>query len=256
MSDEEMDKILARQGTIQEKLDAQDAWDLDSRLEMAMDALRCPPGDTPVKVISGGERRRVALCRLLLQKPDILLLDEPTNHLDAETVAWLEHHLQRLRRHGHRRDPRPLFPGQRRGLDPGARPRPGHPLEGQLLLLAGAEEGAPAAGGEIRGQAPEDARTRARVDPHEPQGAPGQVQGAHHGLREPAVAGQRQAAGGPRDLHPARPAPGQPRGRGPTMSPRASATSCWSKTSASACRPAASWGSSAPTAPARRPSSA
>ena len=94
MSDEEMDKTLARQGAIQEKLDAQDAWDLDSRLEMAMDALRCPPGDTPVKVLSGGERRRVALCRLLLQKPDILLLDEPTNHLDAETVAWLEHHLQ------------------------------------------------------------------------------------------------------------------------------------------------------------------
>ena len=80
---------------MQEKLDALDAWDLDSRLEMAMDALRCPPGDTPVNVLSGGEKRRVALCRLLLQKPDILLLDEPTNHLDAETVAWLEHHLQR-----------------------------------------------------------------------------------------------------------------------------------------------------------------
>jgi ATP-binding cassette ChvD family protein len=94
MSDEEMDKTLARQGAIQEKLDQLDAWDLDSRLEMAMDALRCPPGDTPVKIISGGERRRVALCRLLLQKPDILLLDEPTNHLDAETVAWLERHLQ------------------------------------------------------------------------------------------------------------------------------------------------------------------
>ncbi len=95
MSDEEMDKLIARQGQVQEKLDALDAWDLDARLEMAMDALRCPPGDTPVKVLSGGERRRVALCRLLLQKPDILLLDEPTNHLDAETVAWLEHHLQR-----------------------------------------------------------------------------------------------------------------------------------------------------------------
>jgi ATP-binding cassette ChvD family protein len=94
MSDEEMDRTLARQSEIQEKLDALDAWDLDSRLEMAMDALRCPPGDTTVKVISGGERRRVALCRLLLQQPDILLLDEPTNHLDAETVAWLEHHLQ------------------------------------------------------------------------------------------------------------------------------------------------------------------
>ena len=94
MSDEEMNRLVERQGEVQEKLDARDAWDLDSRLEMAMDALRCPPGDTPVKILSGGERRRVALCRLLLQKPDILLLDEPTNHLDAETVAWLEHHLQ------------------------------------------------------------------------------------------------------------------------------------------------------------------
>jgi len=94
MSDDEMSKLIERQGEVQEKLDAQDAWDLDSRLEMAMDALRCPPGDTPIKIVSGGERRRVALCRLLLQKPDILLLDEPTNHMDAETVAWLEHHLQ------------------------------------------------------------------------------------------------------------------------------------------------------------------
>ena len=94
MSDDEMNSLLERQGTVQEKLDHLDAWDLDSRLEMAMDALRCPPPETPVKVLSGGERRRVALCRLLLQKPDILLLDEPTNHLDAESVAWLEHHLQ------------------------------------------------------------------------------------------------------------------------------------------------------------------
>src|SRR5918998_3138335 len=95
MSEAEMDKLLARQGEVQERLDALDAWDLDSRLEMAMDALRCPPGETPVKVLSGGEKRRVALCRLLLQKPDILLLDEPTNHLDAETVGWLEQHLQK-----------------------------------------------------------------------------------------------------------------------------------------------------------------
>jgi sulfate-transporting ATPase len=94
MSDGEMNALLERQGEVQEKLDHQDAWDLDARLEMAMDALRCPPPDTPLKVLSGGERRRVALCRLLLQKPDILLLDEPTNHLDAESVAWLEHHLQ------------------------------------------------------------------------------------------------------------------------------------------------------------------
>nr|WP_320192985.1 energy-dependent translational throttle protein EttA [uncultured Desulfobacter sp.] len=96
MSDDEMDALLEKQGKLQEKLDHIDAWDLDSRLKMAMDALRCPPEDTPVSVISGGEKRRVALCRLLLQKPDILLLDEPTNHLDAESVGWLEQHLSRF----------------------------------------------------------------------------------------------------------------------------------------------------------------
>jgi energy-dependent translational throttle protein EttA len=95
MDDDEMTKLLEKQGEVQEKLDAVGAWDLDSRIEMAMDALRCPSGEMLVKVLSGGERRRVALCRLLLKKPDILLLDEPTNHLDAESVAWLEHHLQK-----------------------------------------------------------------------------------------------------------------------------------------------------------------
>jgi len=95
MSDDEMDKLLNKQGKLQEKLDLVNAWDLDSRLQMAMDALRCPDGNTPVNIISGGEKRRVALCRLLLQKPDILLLDEPTNHLDAESVSWLEEHLNR-----------------------------------------------------------------------------------------------------------------------------------------------------------------
>ncbi len=95
MTDDEMNALIERQGEVQEKLDHADAWDLDSRLEMAMDALRCPPPETPVKNLSGGEKRRVALCRLLLQKPDILLLDEPTNHLDAETVGWLEQHLAR-----------------------------------------------------------------------------------------------------------------------------------------------------------------
>ena len=94
MDDDAMDRLIQRQGDVQEKLDALDAWDLEARLEMAMDALRCPEPETPVRVISGGERRRVALCRLLLRRPDILLLDEPTNHLDAETVAWLERHLQ------------------------------------------------------------------------------------------------------------------------------------------------------------------
>jgi sulfate-transporting ATPase len=95
MSDEAMTKLLEKQGQVQEKLDHLNAWDLDSQLEMAMDALRCPPGDAVIESLSGGERRRVALCQLLLKKPDVLILDEPTNHLDAETVAWLEQHLKR-----------------------------------------------------------------------------------------------------------------------------------------------------------------
>ncbi|HET9447262.1 MAG TPA: energy-dependent translational throttle protein EttA, partial [Steroidobacteraceae bacterium] len=94
LSPDEMEKVLEEQGRVQDRIDALNAWDLDSRLELAMDALRCPPGDTDVKTLSGGERRRVALCRLLLAKPDILLLDEPTNHLDAESVAWLERFLE------------------------------------------------------------------------------------------------------------------------------------------------------------------
>jgi ATP-binding cassette ChvD family protein len=94
MSDEEMEKLLERQGRVQDRIDATDAWNLDHKVEMAMDALRLPPADAPVDILSGGERRRVALCRILLEQPDLLLLDEPTNHLDAESVAWLERHLE------------------------------------------------------------------------------------------------------------------------------------------------------------------
>ncbi|MCB9553039.1 MAG: ATP-binding cassette domain-containing protein, partial [Myxococcales bacterium] len=95
MDDDEMMKLLDRQGELQDKIDAVDAWELDSQLEVAMDALRTPPGDADTRTLSGGEKRRVALCRLLLEKPDLLLLDEPTNHLDAESVAWLQQHLQK-----------------------------------------------------------------------------------------------------------------------------------------------------------------
>lgn len=97
MNDEEMNKLLERQAVVQEKLDQANAWELDSRLELAMDALRCPPDDAKIENLSGGEKRRVALCRLLLREPDILLLDEPTNHLDAESVFWLERHLQQYK---------------------------------------------------------------------------------------------------------------------------------------------------------------
>jgi len=97
MTDDEMAKLIERQGVLTELLDHHNAWELDNKLERAMDALRCPDPDTPVNVLSGGERRRVALCRLLLKEPDILLLDEPTNHLDAESVQWLEMHLRQYK---------------------------------------------------------------------------------------------------------------------------------------------------------------
>jgi len=97
MDDSEMDALLTEQSELQEKIDAEDGWELDRRIEIALDALRCPPPDADVATLSGGERRRVALCRLLLEKPDLLLLDEPTNHLDAESVAWLEHTLRDFR---------------------------------------------------------------------------------------------------------------------------------------------------------------
>ena len=141
---------------------AKNLWDLDSQVELAMDALRCPPDDADVTKLSGGERRRVALCQLLLDQPDLLLLDEPTNHLDAETRALAGRASARLSGRDPDRHPRPLLPRQRHRLDPRARSRPRHSLRGQLLLLAGAEAEAARAGRPRGGGAPAHARSASR----------------------------------------------------------------------------------------------
>ena len=202
LPDAEMEKVMAEYGRVQDAIEAANGWDLDRTLETAMDALRCPPPDADVAKISGGERRRVALCRLLLEKNDMLLLDEPTNHLDAESVAWLEQFLKEFPGHRRRGHARPLLPRQRRRLDPRARPRRGHPVEGQLLLVARAE-GSPARDrGEDRERAPEVAQARARVGAHGAARAAGEEQGAPAGVRAARLGERRRGARrDERDLH-------------------------------------------------------
>jgi ABC-type multidrug transport system ATPase subunit len=159
---------------LQDEIEAKGLWDLDSQVEQAMDALGCPPDDSDVTTLSGGERRRVALCRLLLEKPDLLLLDEPTNHLDAETVN--------LSGRDPHRHPRPLLPRQRHRLDPRARSGARHPVRGQLFGLAQAEAEA-ARAGRPRGRRPAArACRRKRMDRFIAAGASDQVQGAYRGL--------------------------------------------------------------------------
>ena len=152
-------------GRLQEKIDECDGWELDRMMDIASDALVLPPDDAPVRQLSGGERRRVALSMALLEKPDLLLLDEPTNHLDAETVQWLEQTLRGLPGHGDHRHARPLLPRQHHEMDPGARGRPRAAVRGQLLFLAGAEGRAAAADREEGNAAAEDAGARAGLDP-------------------------------------------------------------------------------------------
>jgi sulfate-transporting ATPase len=167
---------------------------------MAADALRLPPWDAKIGVLSGGEKRRVALCKLLLSKPDMLLLDEPTNHLDAESVEWLEQFLLRFPAPWWHH-PRPLLPRQRRRVDPGTGPWPRHSMEGQLLVVAGAEGRPPEAGRSHRIGAPEGAARNWNGAP-EPEGAPGQVEGPSGPLQRAERVRIPEAQRDPGDLHP------------------------------------------------------
>ena len=211
--DADYDVLLAEQATVQDAIDRADAWQLDQHLDHAMDALRVPDGDRDVTTLSGGERRRVALCRLLLSSPSLLLLDEPTNHLDAESVAVARALPRRVQGHRRRRHARPLLPRQRRRLDPRARPRPRHPVPRQLLVVARAEAGAARRRGEDGVGPPAHARARARVGAHEPARAARQVEGAARRVRAAVRRGAEREARQGRDPHPARAAARRPRDR-------------------------------------------
>ena len=196
--DADFDALMSEMGVLQEKIDHLDAWDLDSQLEQAMDALRCPPPDADVTVLSGGERRRVALCKLLLQQPDLLLLDEPTNHLDAESVQWLEQHLEKypgtIVAITHDR----YFLENVAAVDPRAGPWACLPVRGQLLDVPRRQGCPPEGRGRQGRQAAQAPDRRARVGALQRQGPPdeeprppGPLRGDGHGGGEDPQAGLR-----------------------------------------------------------------
>ena len=183
MEDDEMNELLEQQGQLQDRIDACNGWDLERQLKLAMDALRLPPGDADVASLSGGEKRRVALCALLLERPDLLLLDEPTNHLDAESVAWLEHHLQQypgtIVLVTHDRYFLDNVTGWILELDRGR----GLPFKGNYSSWLDAEAVAPRPRGEDRVGAPAGAPRGAGLDPRVTASPADQEQGADQGLR-------------------------------------------------------------------------
>ena len=228
--DADFDALLAEQAKVQEEIDRRDAWSLDATLDRAMDALRLPDGDRDVDDAlrrRAAPRRALPAAALRARPAAARRADEPPRRRVGALARALP---RRLQGHRRRRHPRPLLPRQRRRLDPRARPRPRHPVPGQLLVVARAEAGAARGRGEAGVGAPPHARPRARVGAHEPARAAREVEGAPRRLREAARRGGAGEARPRRDPHPAGPAPRRRRDRGRRPRARASATGCSSRT--------------------------
>ncbi len=213
--DDEMDKLLDEQAKVQDAIEAAQGWDLDRRIEIAMDAMRLPPGDADVSTLSGGERRRVALCKILLERPDLLLLDEPTNHLDADSVAWLERHLQEYE------GTVVLVTHDRYFLDNVAKwileldRGQGIPWEGNYSSWLEQKQARLGTRGKARKLAAQTARPRARVGPDVASRPGGQEPGPAPAVRATGQPGRRSSRRSRRAPDPSRPSPRDPGRRGP-----------------------------------------